>query len=197
MEIKKNLVEKLAQIDDSRFATSYALAWAQVKYLSQRYHTKVETFARLERGEEGKDSLVYLNRVDTPLPDAVAYDKMADVWANASLAMNDVLAKKNVLYFHFIQPNQYYPSGRHFGEAEEKIAIEEGNAVQESVTNGYPRLLARMNRLQASGVRVFSALHAFDQTSDIVYNDNTCHYNKLGNEVLGNFIAQSITEALR
>ena len=188
--------DKLARVGNCRFATAYALTWAQLKYLSYQYQKKAKAFNQLTESGRGNESLIHLNRPDVPLDDSDAYERMSNIWASSSLSMHAVLAARNILYFHFLQPNQYYPSGRRFSEAEKAIAISEGNAVQESVTNAYPRLIARMHDMDLKGVRVFNAVHAFDETPDIVYVDNTCHYNTLGSEVLAKHMARSILGGL-
>ncbi|MFY9610385.1 MAG: hypothetical protein WAU45_17455 [Blastocatellia bacterium] len=197
LQIKGKLRDAPARLDNRMLATSYALSWIQIRYLQSQYRKKAEAFALVKRNGQGKDSLIHLNRIEKPLDDSEAYEQMTNVWANSSLAMKELLSARNVLYFHFIQPNQYYPTGRQFSEEEKKIAIEQGNPLQESIANAYPKLLSRLVSLQALGVHAFSAVDAFDDVKDAVYADNTCHYNKLGNEALGNYIARRIIGVLQ
>jgi hypothetical protein len=197
LQIKDKLRDAEAQLDRCRIATRYALTSIKLRYLQTQYRSKSEAFAGLKRTGQGKDSLIHLNRIDKPLDDSAAYEQMANVWANSSLAMKEVLSAKNARYFHFIQPNQYYPTNREFSQEEKKIAIDQGNPIQESVTNAYPRLLSRIDGLRRSGVEVFSAVNAFDEVRDIVYVDNTCHYNERGNEALANYIARIMTDRFR
>jgi hypothetical protein len=192
LQIKDRLRRAQIDLDQSTLASIYALRWIRLKYLFSQYRKNSEAFAGLKTSGEGKDSLIHLNRIEQPLDDSEAYERMANVWANSSLTMNQLLSAKGVRYFHFIQPNQYYPTGKQFSEEEKKVAISEGNPIQESVTKAYPKLLSRIVGLQQSGVHVFSAVNAFDEVGDIVYQDNTCHYNKRGHEVLANYVAQSI-----
>ncbi|MFY9610386.1 MAG: hypothetical protein WAU45_17460 [Blastocatellia bacterium] len=197
LQSKGQLKNALAQLDNCRFATCYTFRWVLAKYFFKRYQKGLEAYGQLERNGSSKDSLVQLNRVEKPLDDSEAYEQIANLWANASLAMKELLSAKRILYFHFIQPNQYYMTGRQFSDEERRIAFDDRLANREAITKGYPKLLSKVRSLQESGVNVFSAVNIFDEVKDIVYQDSCCHYNNFGNEIFANFVAGSITVPLR
>jgi hypothetical protein len=195
LQLKNKVQNTLNRLNECRIATCYTLRWAQAKYLFNQYREKSQTFSQLKR-EETKDSLVYVKRIEKPLEDPEALERIVDVWFNSSLAMNDLLGARRIPYFEFIQPNQYYSTKRQFSEYERKIAINQNNPYKEGVMKGYPKLLAKLSRLEAAEVRVFNAVSVFDETRVIVYRDDCCHYNDAGNEVLSRYIGQSIVTVL-
>jgi hypothetical protein len=196
LQTKNQLKDTLTQLDDARLATYYTLRWLKAKYLSSQYQKKLETFNALKRTGQGKDSLVHVNRIEKPLDDPEAYEQMANLWANSSLTMKGLLSEKRIQYFQFIQPNQYYATNRQFSEGEKRIAINDRSPNREGVIKGYPKVLSKVGSLKESGVNIFNAVNLFDEVKEIVYVDDCCHYNNVGNEVFANYIARSIIDAL-
>jgi hypothetical protein len=195
LQLKYRLQNTANRLPECRLATCYMLRWAQAKYFLRQYREKLETFSQLKR-EAGKSSLIYLKKIDQPLDDAEALERIVAVWFNSSSAMNDVLAARKIPYFEFIQPNQYHLTGRQFSAEEATIAFDEKSQYREGTIKGYPKLLEKVSRLQAAGVKVFSAVNVFDDTAGVVYRDNCCHYNDLGNDVLARYIGQNIVTTL-
>lgn len=195
LQLKNRVQNTLNRLRECRLATCYTLRWAQAKYLLNQYRGNLQTFSQLKR-EEGKGSLIYLKRIERPLDDPEALERIVDLWFNSSLAMNDLLAARKIPYFEFIQPNQYYSTNRQFSSDEKKIAFDEKSQYKEGTIKGYPKLLAKVSRLQAAGVKVFNAVNVFDETRDIVYRDDCCHYNDLGNDLLSRYIGQNIVTVL-
>jgi hypothetical protein len=196
LQLKNRVQHTLYRLSECRLATCYMLRWAQARYLLNQYGEKAQTLSQLKR-EEGKGSLIYLKRIEKPLEDPEALERIADLWFNSSRGMNDLLAARKIPYFEFIQPNQYYSTNRQFSADEKKIAFDEKSQYKEGTIKGYPKLLSKVSSLQAAGVKVFSAVNVFDETRDTVYRDNCCHYNDLGNDVLSRYIGQSIVTALK
>ena len=195
LQLKNRLQNTLNRLNECRLATCYMLRWAQAKYLLNQYRGNLQTFSQLKR-EEGKDSLIYLKRIEKPFDDPEALERIVDLWFNSSLGMNDLLAARKIPYFEFIQPNQYYSTNRQFSADERKIAFDEKSQYKEGTIKGYPNLLAKVSSLQAAGVKVFNAVNVFDETREIVYLDNCCHYNDLGNDILSHYIGQRIVMVL-
>lgn len=196
LQLKNRLQDTANQLSECRITTCYMARWAQAKYFLNQYRGKLETLSQVKT-EPGKTSLIYLKKIDQPLEDPEALERIVDLWFNSSLAMNDVLAARKIPYFEFIQPNQYHSTNRQFSASERQIAFDEKSQYEEGTIKGYPKLLDKVTKLQSSGVRVFSAVNAFDETREIVYRDNCCHYNDRGNEVLARYIGQSIVTALK
>ena len=195
LQLKNKLQNTLNRLSECRLATCYMLRWAEAKYLLNQYREKLQTFSELKT-EAGKDSLIYLKRIEKPQDDSEALESIVDLWFNSSLGMNDLLAARKIPYFEFIQPNQYYPTNRQFSAHEKKIAFDEKSQYKEGTIKGYPKLLAKVSSLQARGVKVFNAVNLFDETRDPVYSDVCCHYNDVGNDILSRYIGQSIVTVL-
>jgi hypothetical protein len=191
MQIKHRLRDSLDKMTVCKLAACYASRWAQAKYLLARYQTQSVAFNAI-RNPGLKNSLVHVNKIDKPLGDSEVLDKAVDEWANASRTMYDILAANKVEYFEFIQPNQYYPTNRQFGEEERKIAIIDDPVIKHSIAEGYSKLLARVPSLKDHGVRVLSGVGIFDEARGIVYTDNCCHYNQAGLGILSDYIARSV-----
>jgi hypothetical protein len=195
LQLKKNVKKTANLLRRCRFATGYMLRWAQARYLLKQYLAKSERLNQMKR-QEGKDSLVYLKRVEKPLDDPEVFERTLDVWRNSSVAMNDLLVARKIPYFEFIQPNQYYATKRQFSEEEKKVAMHEASPFKEPTVKGYPRLLARIDSVREAGVTLFNGVNAFDEIGDAMYIDTCCHYTDAGNEVFSRFIGQSLVTYL-
>jgi len=64
--LKNKSANTLNRLNECRLATCYMLRWAQAKYFLNQYRGNLQTFSQLKR-EEGKDSLIYLKRIEKPL----------------------------------------------------------------------------------------------------------------------------------
>jgi len=80
--------------------------------------------------------------------------------------------------------------GRHI-PADAPVALGPGHSL---VIRGYPYLLETIPWFTTHGVRFHDATGIFDDEPEIVYADNCCHYNQLGNEILAEFIAGRVLE---
>ncbi|MEK6334215.1 MAG: hypothetical protein AABM67_04645 [Acidobacteriota bacterium] len=197
MEDKGSMRDALASLKKCNLATCYLLSWVRVRYFAHKHYQALQKLDALRTAKEpGKWSLVKINGIDTPLDDSTACEKIASIWADASLTIKNTLKERDTPYFHFIQPNQYYQTNRKFTEAETKIALNHQSPYEEAVIKGYPPILSRLEFLKQSGVDVYSAVNLFDNTPDIVYEDNCCHYNQVGNELFLKYISKTITDAL-
>jgi hypothetical protein len=107
--------------------------------------------------------------------------------------MDGLLAPKSIAYFHFLQPNQYYTT-RSFTPEEAATALNDGSPFRANASKGYPYLerVLESPDVKQHNVRVFSALHAFDDEPRPVYMDDCCHYTLVGNERLADFIGGAI-----
>lgn len=196
LQLQNRLRNAVNRLSECRLASCYMLNWAKAKYFLGQYRWKSEKNSQ-QKAEVGKGSLVYVKKIEKPLADPEAIERMVDLWFNASLGMNALLMARKIPYFEFIQPNQYHVTSRQFSADEKKIAFDGNSQYREGTTKGYPKLLAKVSSLQAARVKVFNAVNVFDETRDIVYRDNCCHYNDAGNEVFSRFIGQSIVTALK
>ncbi|NEO55824.1 MAG: hypothetical protein F6K54_23795 [Okeania sp. SIO3B5] len=194
-ELKNNLSTAINKLESCKLALCHGWRSLQVKGLLDRYQTEIikydEQIARNSSKIDGNNSLVYLKKMSGILEDKVAFEKVAENWYESSLTMSQILAERNILYLHFIQPNQYHPTERVFSP-EEKVFVIENHPYARGVRKGYPVLFSKINSLQEANVNIFNTVNIFDEEKAIVYRDACCHYNLIGQTILDKYIANSI-----
>ncbi len=109
--------------------------------------------------------------------------------------MHQALQSRNIPYFHFLQPNQYY-SNKVFSPEEAEIALVENHPYGVKAPQGYPILIDKSELLEQNGVNFYNAVDIFDDELDIVYFDSCCHYNQFGTDLFVDFIASAILETI-
>ncbi|MEG4045974.1 hypothetical protein [Microcoleus sp. Pol17_C1] len=199
-ENKKQLKAGIDKLQTCQLALCHAVTSLQVKQLVNNYQQAVVKYDRQVKQsnpDTANSGIVYIPKADFVLQDAAAFDKMASIWYESSIGMNQILSSRKIKYFHFIQPNQYYPTKRVFTAKENEIAIDQKSPYIEGVKKGYPVLLSKVDDLQKAGVNVFSAVNILDNTKETVYKDACCHYNSVGEEVLANYVSSSIIKVVR
>ena len=108
--------------------------------------------------------------------------------------MNQLLSSRGINYFHFLQPDQYY-SNRVFSSEEAAIALNDNHSFKQIVEKGYPVLITEFDTLKKNQVNFYNGIPIFDDEPGIVYIDGCCHYTQLGNDLLADFIGNSILES--
>ncbi|MBD1812028.1 hypothetical protein NDA07_18520 [Microcoleus vaginatus DQ-U2] len=199
-ENKKQLKAGIDKLQTCQVALCHAVTSLQVKQLINHYQqavVKYDTQVKQSNSDTANSSIVYIPKADSVFEDAAAFDKMASMWYESSIGMNQILSSRKIKYFHFIQPNQYYPTKRAFTAKENEIAINKESPYIEGVKKGYPVLLSKVDDLQKAGVNIFSAVNILDNTKETVYKDACCHYNSVGEEVLANYVSSSIIKVVR
>jgi len=199
-ENKKQLRETIDQLQNCQLALCNAVTSLQVRQLIKNYQQAIVKYDRQvkkSKTDPTNTGTVYIPRVDSVLDDASAFGKMASMWYESSIMMNQILSSRNIKYFQFIQPNQYYPTKRVFTDKEKQIFISNDSPYIEGVKKGYPVLLSKVDDLQKARVNVFSGVNILDDTKETVYKDACCHYNSVGQEVLANYVSSSIIKVVR
>ncbi|MGL5061779.1 MAG: hypothetical protein ACRC62_17560 [Microcoleus sp.] len=199
-ETKKQLKAAVDKLQTCQLALCHAVTSLQVRQLVSSYQQAVIKYDNQFKNSDSaaaNNGIIYIPKTDSVLADAAAFDKMASMWYESSVAMNQILASRKIAYFHFIQPNQYYPTKRVFTAKEQEIAISKDSPYIEGVKKGYPVLLSKVGDLQKAGVNIFSGVNILDNTKETVYKDACCHYNSVGDEILANYVSSSIVQTLR
>jgi hypothetical protein len=157
------------------------------------YRAEVIAFGKLP-SNPSPDSAIQVVPPVHPRDDTRLFTDVTSNWANASIAMHDMLSARGIPYFHFLQPNQYY-SKRRFTSSEAEVALSGESAFKPGAEKGYPYLAGDggAGALEKRQVHFFDATHVFDSEPAPVYMDNCCHYTLRGNQLLADFIASSIT----
>lgn len=186
---RRQLGDLIGRMRRARFATAnFVLQW-NYRRVERRYVGELGRFSTLPSSPP-QQGLVQVARADASEFPAVA----VRTWANASIAMRDMLAARGAAYFHFLQPNQYHTT-RRFTPAEAAVALSDASPFKKHVEQGYPSLIAAGAMLRQRQVEFVDATRAFDAEPAPVYMDNCCHYTLTGNRRLAEFIASSILDA--
>jgi hypothetical protein len=199
-ENKKQLKAGIDKLQTCQLALCHAVTSLQVKQLVNNYQqavVKYDSQVKQSNLDTANSSIVYIPKADSVFEDAAAFDKIASMWYKSSIGMNQILSSRKIKYFHFIQPNQYYPTKRAFTAKEKETAIDNKSPYIEGVKKGYPVLLSKVDDLQKARVNVFNAVNILDNTKETVYKDACCHYNSVGEEVLVNYVSRSIIKVVR
>lgn len=126
--------------------------------------------------------------------------ELADLWERSSIVMDGMARSAGATYVHVLQPNQYLKTERKYAPEEEKVAFgldSGGSYTQFPLETGYPLLVEKVDTLKRRGIAVFAATRIYDAEAAPIYVDACCHVNETGNRILGQFVADSISEALR
>ena len=163
----------------------YSIALREYENSAKKY---TEVFSK-----STSSRLYHLDRAPVDM-ETQLYERVAAQWAESSTLMNDMLKSRGIPYFHFLQPNQHYTKRKSREEGSRAASLSESE-YRNSVQQGYPILLKYTERLLENGVNFYSAVDAFEGESRPIYIDSCCHYTKLGNEILIDFIFDRIMES--
>ncbi len=179
------------------FASGFFVDRKMTKLHRNRFRSDLLAYQELNASRD-EASWLYLN----PRP-ASAADPSADgltatveLWAQASSMMHSMQSRNGGAYLHFVQPNQYHPTQRLYGQRERAVAIDEQSPYAEPIRRGYPRLREEIVRLKATGVPVYDLSELFDDLEEEAYVDNCCHYTDAGQEALAKAIAEVVSSTL-
>ena len=198
---KPKIKDALETLKDCTLASCNAVVSLYVEDLVKNYRRDVARFERYRQkpteDDNTAESVIYFYMQDPILTDAELFPKIANHWAKSSILIHEILKENNIPYFHILQPNQYYPTQRVFSEAEKKVAFSQDSPYQDAVKKGYPLLLKEVNELKANQINFFDGVAILDDTKEPAYIDNCCHYNPLGENILSNFVADSVVNVLK
>ncbi|MCP4536130.1 MAG: hypothetical protein GY832_03195 [Chloroflexi bacterium] len=189
---KMQLSDTAQGMSDTNIASVYFVLDQFHKILYSGYQNELLVFNELE-SSASRESLVYIYPVQGQLEDSDLFESIALTWATSSILMHQALQGRDIPYFHFLQPNQYY-SNKVFSKEETKIAFIENHPYGIEAKKGYPILLDKDDLLEQNGVNFYSAVDIFDDELDIIYSDSCCHYNQFGNDLFADFVVDAILE---
>ncbi|MGL4504016.1 MAG: hypothetical protein ACRCU2_33445, partial [Planktothrix sp.] len=199
VENREQLRKGQEKLQQSKLASTYLFRVVSTQAAAKNYQDNLMKFERI-RGQKAQnpqqDFILKIENARESMDGETAFNRMAELWGNSSRLMKQSLAAQNSLYFHFIQPNQYYPTGRSFSEEERRLAIIDNHPYEVGVQKGYPVLFQKVEQLQGENIPVFNAVEIFDNVNELVYIDSCCHYNQAGNQVFATYIADSIVDFL-
>ncbi len=122
------------------------------------------------------------------------YRDLASYWSMSSQQMAKLCEANNILYWHFLQPNQYVQNSKTLSEEERKIAFNMEMIYANPAEQGYPALIKAGYELANSNMQFHDLTNIFKNHPESVYEDDCCHLNKNGNEILGDTIGKLMVE---
>ena len=190
---RRTLVDLADRIRANRVASVNFVLERYYRVVSNRYVEGLGRFSNLPSNPPDNAFVQVAPPFEGRAPTEL-HAHIASTWRDASVLMRDMLAARRASYFHFLQPNQYYPT-RRFSDEEAAIALNDASAFKKSVEAGYGAMIAAGSTLPQRDVQFFDATRVFDKEAAHVYIDDCCHYTQVGNYVLADFIAASILKA--
>jgi hypothetical protein len=188
---KKDYNRNLKKLEATPFASVYLILNSYNSYIYKKYRSETLRFDSLFKPGKLEDSLVNVKYTPGLKNESLLFTEIARFWSKCSLMMNQVLSANKVEYYHFLQPNQYH-SNKTFTKSENKTALNMELPYSYLVRKGYPVLLKQVKILQGKNVKAFSAIDIFKDRKETIYIDTCCHFNKLGNEILADYIFEGI-----
>jgi hypothetical protein len=122
--------------------------------------------------------------------EAELFRDLSAVWRRSSLLMHRLCASSGIEYYHILQPNQYVPGSKPMGQAERERAWRADHEYRHGVEAGYPYLIEAGARLRSDGVCFHDLTRVFADVRNAVYEDDCCHFNRLGRRILAAEIAK-------
>jgi len=178
------------------FASIYLVLSAYNNHLYKKYRKEILHFDSLIKPAQVKDSIINIKYTPALRDEHLLLSKIVSLWSDCSIIMSRTLDALNGegRYFHFLQPNQYY-SKKIFTPEEQKMALDPQGPYSFLVKKGYPVLHQEIEVLRKKNINAYSAVEIFDKVKETVYIDNCCHFNQLGNQLLADFIVESILKS--
>ncbi|MCA8977743.1 MAG: hypothetical protein KDC98_23665, partial [Planctomycetes bacterium] len=121
---------------------------------------------------------------------------MVALWRRASRDLHDLCVRHDILYCHFLQPNQYVPDSKPIGAAEATIALAENNAWGKAVVETWPSLQREGDVLRKAGVAFADLSTIFRDHPEPLYTDPCCHFSKAGHVIMAEHVAAAIRSQL-
>ena len=103
-------------------------------------------------------------------------------------------SRRDKALFHFIQPNQYRDGSKRFSEHEQATVLTRMEFLGPRVNTFYPRLTRLTEALNARGVASHDLSMIFAGVDETLYQDDCCHLNERGMELLAQAVLERILE---
>ena len=115
-----------------------------------------------------------------------------DTWARSSVLMDRIARENRIEYYHFLQPNQYVSGSKPFSSDELTHFVDPAGPYAKVAVIGYPELIEKGEYLREQGVDYFDLTGIFNDTTETVYRDRCCHFNKTGIEEIMERIVETV-----
>ena len=178
-----------------KFSIIRNLVWRAYDRLLER--RMVDINENIRRAQPLRGSRFLTTGPDLGMDDETdLYQRIADHWMSCSLLMKALCDFQEIKYIHILQPNQYFEAGRTLTATEQQTAFREDHPYRPGVVQGYPRLLEAKSDLVDRGVNFHDLTMLYRDIPQPIYQDDCCHPNKRGYEIIAKYIAHTIAEVM-
>jgi hypothetical protein len=120
------------------------------------------------------------------------YKIAAKIWQHASEMLYAICKANDLIYIHVLQPNQYVEGSKPLSENEKKRAIDPNLKWGIAAREGYRYLISMGKELKHKGVPFYDLTMIFKESTDDIYVDVCCHFEKKGNAIMAKKMAEII-----
>lgn len=117
-------------------------------------------------------------------------------WIRCSILLNNTIEGQGGVYFHFLQPNQYFAGSKPMLAEEKFAAFNPDSPYRQEVERGYPYLRAAGEYLSNLGFPFSDLTYLFKEVETPLYMDNCCHLNREGVDRMARFMVKVIADTL-
>ena len=132
---------------------------------------------------------------DVSFGDGELLEELVRSWARSSRALAGLCASHGIAYFHFLQPNQYFPGDKPLTDDERRNGYRADQAYRRPAEEGHALLEREGAELARSGIHYRSLVRVFAGIDETLYVDDCCHFNKRGLDLVAEAMAREILEA--
>jgi hypothetical protein len=119
-------------------------------------------------------------------------DAVFQTWLRCSDMMRLMANSHGAAFLDIVHPNPYH-SKKKLTPAEQAVLIETSNIARGS-SQGYSLIEQRADMLKSRNI--VSALTLFDDIPETIYEDSAGHFNRLGEGLFGQFVADQVAATL-
>lgn len=190
---KRVLWAKRIHYSPLRYSVTFNLLWKlnDIRWINEANQKRLE-IQQLRTDRENNPGYLASGPAFTSDSDDDQYDAFVKMWADSAVQMYYLSKSNDMAYFHFLQPNQYVPNSKIIKPKEGKVALSDSQPYKEGVLKGYPRLTKAGKDLAAKGIPFTDLTMVFQKNDKILYNDDCCHLNKHGYELIAAEIAKVV-----
>jgi len=115
------------------------------------------------------------------------------LWAKSSLLLGRSCNAQGIPYLHCLQPNQYFWKKPLSIEEEERY-YNHGSAEYFAVQQTYPAMQRHGEELAQQGIDFLDLTGCFDDQTETLLIDSSCHFNKTGYALMADAMKQHLTK---
>ena len=123
-------------------------------------------------------------------------EELVSIWSRSSAQMHRLCRENGIHYLHLLQPNQYVPGSKPMDREERRLAVKDDQPYRFGAERGYPSLVRECRRLAQRGVPCHDLTRIFAEVREPVYIDSCCHFGQRGYELVGEYVAGVLLDAL-